>query len=90
MLFLSNFKGKPLFVNFCDFYPMLNIFKPAIIAIFLANRGEIGLNQNRGEAAVGVKNGVYTIWRDLLNEVRTYYQTHLCNETIPDFEEKGQ
>jgi len=57
---------------------------------FIANRGEIGLNQNRGEAAAVDFSDEYTVWRDLLNEVRTYYQTHLCNETIPDFEEKSQ
>jgi hypothetical protein len=56
----------------------------------VANRGEFASKQNRGEAAVGVGNGVYTIMRDLLNKVRTYYQAHLCNETIPDFEEKSQ
>jgi len=40
----------------------------------IANRGEIAPNQNRGEAAVGVKNSVYTIWRERLEKVRTFYQ----------------
>ena len=32
----------------------------------------------------------YQIVRDLLNEVRTYYQVHLPSETIPDFEVESQ
>jgi len=56
----------------------------------IANRGEIRPNQSPAEGGARREIFTYQVMRDLLNEVRTYYQTHLCNETIPDFEEKGQ
>ena len=56
----------------------------------IANRGEIRPNQSPAEGGARREFFTYQVMRDLLNEVRTYYQTHLCNETIPDFDEKGQ
>lgn len=56
----------------------------------IVNRGEIRPNQSPAEGGARREIFTYQVMRDLLNEVRTYYQTHLCNETIPDFEEKGQ
>jgi len=56
----------------------------------IANRGEIRPNQSPAEGGARREIFTYQVMRDLLNEVRTYYQAYLCNETISDFEAKSQ
>ena len=56
----------------------------------IANRGEIRPKQSPAEGGARGENYANLVMRDLLNKVGTYYQAHLCNETIPDFEEKSQ
>ena len=56
----------------------------------IANRGEIRPNQSPAEGGARREFFTYQVMRDLLNEVRTYYQAHSCNETIPDFEAESQ
>lgn len=56
----------------------------------IVNRGEIRPNQSPAEGGARREIFTYQVMRDLLNEVRTYYQGHSFNETIPDFDENGQ
>jgi hypothetical protein len=55
----------------------------------IANRGEIWPKQSPAEGGARREIFTYQVMRDLLNKVRTYYQSSQFSETIPDFDENG-